>query len=63
MYILLYIIIYSQVVSDSLFYPYNCIQHNGDGSLEHTYFIEARTQNMTENCALLSCYAASSGNF
>jgi hypothetical protein len=27
-------IIHSQVVSDSLFYPYNCIHHNGDGSLK-----------------------------
>jgi len=28
-----YYIIYSQAVFYSLFYPHNCIQHNGDGLL------------------------------
>jgi hypothetical protein len=27
-------IIYSQVVLDSFYYPYNCVHHNGDGSLK-----------------------------
>ena len=29
--------IYSQVVFDSLFYPYKCIRHNGDGALKALY--------------------------